>query len=167
MPALSIQPAFPIFTDTDGQPLENGYIWIGAANLDPQGNPIAVFYDAALTIPAVQPIRTLGGYPMRSGTPARLYVDSDYSIRVMGKNGTTVYNAATATERYSNVVVETTFTQISATGDGVQAVFAVPSRPQLVFVNGEYRSQNGYTFAGGFVTFSFPPSNFSAIEFLI
>ena len=167
MAALSIQPAYPIFTETDGQPLENGYIWIGAANLDPQGNPIAVFYDTALTIPAVQPIRTQGGYPLRSGTPARLYVNSDYSIRVQAKNGTTVYNAASATERYSNVVTDTTFTQIDATGDGTENVFAVPSRPQLVFINGQYQSQNSYTFAGGFVTFSFPPSNFSAIEFLI
>jgi hypothetical protein len=96
MSALSIQPTFPIFTETNGLPLENGYIWIGAANLDPQGNPIAVFWDAALTIPAAQPIRTLNGYASRSGTPARLYVESDYSIRVMDKNGSTVYSAPVA-----------------------------------------------------------------------
>ena len=35
MSALSIQPTYPIFTETDGQPLENGYIWIGTVNLDP------------------------------------------------------------------------------------------------------------------------------------
>jgi hypothetical protein len=39
MTALSIQPPFPIFTDTDGSPLENGYIWIGTANLDPEATP--------------------------------------------------------------------------------------------------------------------------------
>lgn len=106
MSALSIQPTFPIFTETDGQPLEDGYIWIGAANLDPQGNPISVYWDAALTQLAGQPIRTQGGYPVNSGTPARLYVNSDYSIRVMNKNGSTVYSAPAATERYSDVVVE-------------------------------------------------------------
>jgi hypothetical protein len=105
MSALSIQPTFPIFTETDGQPLEDGYIWIGAANLDPQGNPINVYWDAALTQLAGQPIRTQGGYPVNSGTPARLYVNSDYSIRVMNKNGSTVYSAPAATERYSEVVV--------------------------------------------------------------
>jgi len=105
MSALSVSSPFPIFTDIDGQPLEAGYVWIGTANLDPQVNPIAVYWDAALTIVAVQPIRTLGGYPANSGTPARLYVDSDYSIRVMNKNGSTVYSAPTATERYSDVVV--------------------------------------------------------------
>jgi hypothetical protein len=105
MSALSIQPTYPIFTDIDGQPLEDGYIWIGTANLDPQVNPINVFWDAALTIPAGQPIRTLAGYPANSGTPARLYVNSDYSIRVMNKNGSAVYSAPSATERYNNVVL--------------------------------------------------------------
>jgi hypothetical protein len=105
MSALSIQPTYPIFTDIDGQPLEAGYVWIGQANLDPQVNPINVYWDAALTIAAPQPIRTLGGYPSRNGTPARLYVNSDYSIRVMNRNGSTVYSAPSATERYSDVVV--------------------------------------------------------------
>lgn len=104
MSALSIQPTYPIFTDIDGQPLEAGYVWIGTANLDPQTNPINVYWDAALTILAPQPIRTLAGYPSRNGTPARLYVNSDYSIRVMNRNGSTVYSAPTATERYSDVV---------------------------------------------------------------
>ncbi len=105
MSALSIQPAYPIFTEKDGQPLEDGYIWIGTANLDPQTNPINVYWDAALTLPAAQPIRTLAGYPANSGTPARLYVNSDYSIRVMNKNGSVVYSAPAATERYSGLVV--------------------------------------------------------------
>ena len=105
MSALSIQPTFPIFTETDGLPLENGYIWIGAANLDPQGNPINVYWDAALTIAAPQPIRTLNGYPSRNGTPGRLYVNSDYSIRVQNSKGSLVYSAPAATERYSEVVV--------------------------------------------------------------
>lgn len=105
MSALSIQPTYPIFTDIDGQPLEAGYVWIGQANLDPQVNPINVYWDAALTILAPQPIRTLGGYPSRNGTPARLYVNSDYSIRVMNKNGSVAYSAPAATERYNDVVV--------------------------------------------------------------
>jgi len=104
MSALSIQPTYPIFTDIDGQPLEDGYVWIGIANLNPQTNPIAVFWDAALTLPAAQPIRTLAGYPANNGTPARLYVNGDYSINVMNKNGGLVYTSPTATERYNEVV---------------------------------------------------------------
>lgn len=93
MSSLSIQPTYPIFTETDGQPLENGYIWIGTANLDPQTNPIPVYWDAALTIPAAQPIRTLDGYLSMNGSPANIYVAQEYSIRVMNKNGTTVYSS--------------------------------------------------------------------------
>jgi parallel beta-helix repeat protein len=104
MTALSIQPTFPIFTDIDGQPLEDGYVFIGTANLNPITNPITVYWDAALTLTAVQPIRTLGGYPMNSGTPARLYVNSDYSIQVQNKNGSLIYSALAATERYGNVI---------------------------------------------------------------
>jgi hypothetical protein len=105
MTALSVQPTFPIFTDIDGQPLESGYIWIGTTNLNPITNPITAYWDAALTLAAVQPIRTIGGYPVNSGTPARLYVNSDYSIQVQNRNGSVVYSAPAATERFSDVVV--------------------------------------------------------------
>ena len=90
MSALSVEPPYPAFADADGQPLEDGYIWIGTANLNPITNPIAAYWDAALTIAAVQPIRTLGGYPSNSGTPARIYVNSDYSIQVQNRNGSVV-----------------------------------------------------------------------------
>ena len=107
MSALSIQPTYPIFTETDGLPLENGYIWIGTANLDPQGNPINLYWDATLTNLAAQPVRTINGYPSNNGTPGRLYVNSDYSIRVQNNKGSLVYSAPSATERYSDVVVTT------------------------------------------------------------
>lgn len=122
MSALSIQPVFPTFTDIDGQPLENGYIWIGQANLDPQANPITVYLDNALTIVATQPIRTIAGYPSNNGALCRLYVNTNYSIRVMNKNGSVVYSAPEATERYSNAVlsnVAINVTDFGAIGDGV------------------------------------------------
>lgn len=106
MTTLSIQPPYPIITDIDGQPLEDGYIWIGVANLPPIGNPIAVYWDAALTIPAALPIRTRGGYPVNAGTPARLYVGSDYSIQVQNKNGSVLYSAPDgASDRFSSAQI--------------------------------------------------------------
>lgn len=105
MSALSINPPFPVFPDTDGQPLEDGYIWIGTAGLNPLTNPIVVYWDAALTLPAGQPVRTINGFPSRAGTPARLYAGSDYSIQVQNKNGSVTYSSMNATERYSDVVV--------------------------------------------------------------
>jgi hypothetical protein len=98
MSALPISPVYPIFTDIDGQPLEAGYVWIGTANLDPQTNPITVYWDAAQTILAAQPIRTIGGYLANNGTPAQIYVDSDFSCKVMNKNGSTLYSAATSSQ---------------------------------------------------------------------
>ena len=93
MSALSIQVPFPVFQDRDGQPLENGYVWIGVANLNPQTNPVVAYYDAALTIPAPQPLRTLNGYVSRAGTPAQIYVDGvNFSILVQDSKGTMVYN---------------------------------------------------------------------------
>jgi len=140
MSALSIQPTYPIFTDIDGQPLEDGFVWIGQANLDPQGNPISVYWDAALTIPATQPIRTRGGYPVNSGTPARLYVNSDYSIRVMNKNGSVVYSAPAATERYNGGVISTIdATQVTTTAVGS----AVQQTQQAYNNNAVYATQYG------------------------
>ena len=105
MSALSINPPYPVFTDTEGQPLEDGYIWIGTANLNPLTNPIVVYWDAALTLPAGQPIRTINGYPSRAGTPARLYANSDYSIQVQNKNGSVLYSAPEATDIVSSALV--------------------------------------------------------------
>lgn len=97
----SVNPPYPIFTDTDGQPLEGGYIWIGTPGNDPQAFPKNAYWDDALTAPAAQPIRTVGGYPMRSGARAIIYTDGDHSIRVQNKNGTSIYSALESTQRFS------------------------------------------------------------------
>lgn len=123
MPALSVNPSYAVFQGLDGQPLEDGYIWIGTANLEPQTNPINVYWDAALTLQAGQPIRTIAGYPANNGTPARLYVNSNYSLRVMDKNGGMVYSAPAATERYSgSVISQLDASQVTFTPTGTGAV---------------------------------------------
>ena len=163
MSALSIQPPYPAFAGSDGLPLENGYIWIGTVNLNPQVNPIAVYWDSALTIPAALPIRTLNGYPVYQGSPSRFYVASDYSIQVLDSKGSLVYTSlngnafpGSAGNLYAN-----------ATGTGTQTVFAVAFVPSQIFINGVYQNQNTYTLAGGNVTFSEAPPFTSIIEFLI
>ena len=98
MAALSIQVPYPVFYDRDGQPLENGNIYIGVANLDPVTNPLQVYYDAALTITASQPLITSGGYVYRNGTPTQLYVNAtDFSITVNDSKNLFVYNFPQAT----------------------------------------------------------------------
>lgn len=91
--ATSILPQYPIWTELDGSPLEDGYIYVGIAGLNAESNPQNVFWDGALTIAAAQPIRTLNGYPARSGSPALPYVAGDFSIVVRDKTGALVYSA--------------------------------------------------------------------------
>ena len=160
MSALSVEPPFPAFAGADGQPLEDGFINVGVVNLNPITNPIAAFFDDALTIPAVQPIRTSGGYPVYQGTPARFYVGSDYSIQVKDKNGSVVYTSLNGNAFGGGTVVT------NATGTGSQTIFPVTSAPLAVYVNGVYQNQNTYSFANGNVTFTQAPPFTSIIEFV-
>jgi hypothetical protein len=160
MSALSVQPPYPAFAGADGQPLENGYIWIGTVNLNPQVNPISVYWDAALTIPAVQPIRTLNGYPGYQGTPSRFYAASDYSIQVLDSKGSVVYTSLNGNISSGSVAT-------NATGNGVQTIFAVTSTVFAIYINGVYQNQNTYSVSGGNVTFSQAPPFNSVIEFLV
>jgi hypothetical protein len=98
MAALSIQVPYPVFYDRDGQPLDNGNIYIGVANLDPVTNPLQVYYDETLTITASQPLITSGGYVYRNGTPTQLYVNAnDFSITVNDSKNLFVYSFPEAT----------------------------------------------------------------------
>ena len=161
MSALSIQPPYPAFAGADGLPLENGYIWIGTVNLNPQVNQIAVYWDAALTIPAVQPIRTLNGYPVYQGTPSRFYATTDYSIQVLDSKGSVVYTSLNGNAINSETLA------FNATGNGTQTVFPVTYAPSSIYINGVYQNQNTYTVTGGNVTFSEAPPITSVIEFLV
>ena len=108
-----IQPPFQVFTDGNGAPLEDGYIFIGEAGLSPVTNPLQAYWDAALSVPASN-IRTKGGYPWNSGTPGRLYVETNYSILVKDKKGTVVYTQLNAVD--TNAVdpeVITTFNTVA------------------------------------------------------
>jgi hypothetical protein len=89
--ATSILPQYPIWSEIDGSPLEDGYIYIGIAGLNAESNPQTVYWDGALSVTAAQPIRTLNGYPARSGSPAMMYVAGDFSIVVRDKAGVLIY----------------------------------------------------------------------------
>ena len=121
MTTNSVSVPFPIFTDIDGNPLELGNIYIGQPNLDPQTSPKNAYWDAAMTLQASQPIQTRGGYPVRSGTPARIYVDGDYSIKVNNRNGTLIYSAPTRTEQLDSAVVNYTPSGTGAVATTVQS----------------------------------------------
>lgn len=102
---LQLNP-FDFFTDTAGDALDAGYIYIGQPNLDPRIYPAQIFYDEAMTIPAAQPLRTSNGYIVRNGSPTYLFINGNYSILVQDNRHRQIYyvpdflligNAAAAT----------------------------------------------------------------------
>ena len=153
MSALSIMQPYPVFTDADGQPLENGYVWVGQANLDPQVNPINLYWDNALTIPAAQPIRTIKGYLSNSGTPAQIFAaESSYSMRIQNKNGQIVASTANATGYAIGTVVpsgQTVTLNVPAGFADVQAAFdymkgwVILGAVEVKIANGTYNWTRG------------------------
>lgn len=94
------------FLDVDGDPLEDGYIFVGVAASNPESSPIQVYWDRAMTVPATQPIRTKGGYPSNAGVPSRLYIGRNtYSILTKNKNGTTVLSEPSANSPDSSSII--------------------------------------------------------------
>lgn len=103
MSVQQIKPSYLTFQDIDGQPLENGSIYIGTPGLDAKGFPIQAYWDAAKTLPITQPVKTLNGFPANNGTPANIYADNtDYSLVVENKKGTTVYSSLNSSERFGS-----------------------------------------------------------------
>lgn len=93
MPLTQLAPPYPIFTDKNGDPLDAGYLYFGAANQNPETSPIQVYWDNALTQPAAQPIRTINGYPARNGSPAAVYTNDYFSVTVRNKRNELVIYA--------------------------------------------------------------------------
>lgn len=85
---------FEFFVDQKGDALDEGFIWIGQANKDPRQFPVSVFFDAALTIPAAQPLRTNNGYIVRGNSPAFMYINGNYSVLVEDKKRRRVFYVA-------------------------------------------------------------------------
>lgn len=136
MPAL-VQNGIPIFTDVDGDPLEDGYIYIGEAGLNPLSNPLQAYWDAELTIPATN-IRTKGGAPSNNGTPSRLYVATNYSILVRDKKSKTVYSILNSVDYYN-----------SPSGDLISQTDTIATLREIVPVDNGFNVQvKGYYSVG-------------------
>lgn len=95
---LATTSPFPQFFDLDGEPLNSGSLFFGVANQNPETSPITVYWDAAGTQPASQPIQTINGFIVRNGTPATLFANSDYSMNVRNLRGNLVFYAPTAAD---------------------------------------------------------------------
>ena len=161
---------YPIFTDLDGTPLDDGYLYIGAINDDPETNPIQVFFDSNLTIPATQPIRTSNGYAYRNGTPALLYAGGEFSITIRNKRNEFVLYSPVG-YGFDPAAVSASVVKNDFTGDGVTVAFVLSASPSTVlatniFINGVYQEKDSYTLSGNTITFSIAPPLSSSIEIL-
>lgn len=79
---------FPLFLDAEGDPLHNGFVYMGEPGQDPETHPLPTFWDEGLTIAAEQPFRTRGGYIVDGANPAFVFAaGDDYSIRVRDSAG--------------------------------------------------------------------------------
>lgn len=88
----TVQSPYPQFFDTDGTPLDDGLVYVGIAGENPETSPLALYWDEAKTQPAAQPIRTRGGYAVRHGSIAQIYVESDsYSMTCKTSAGKFVF----------------------------------------------------------------------------
>jgi hypothetical protein len=161
---------YPIFTDLDGTPLDDGYLYIGAINEDPEQNPIQVFWDSNLTIPATQPIRTSNGYAYRNGTPALIYTAGQFSITIRNKREEFVLYSPVG-YGFDPGAVSAAVVQNDFIGDGVEVNFTLSSAPSTklatnVYINGVYQEKDSYSLSGNVITLSIAPPLNSSIEII-
>ena len=89
--ALIVNPHLYI-GDVTGRPLDNGYVYFGEANKNPELYPINIYFDDALTIPAENPIRTKGGFLYYAGNIVSVFASQNqYSVKVVDKYGRQVF----------------------------------------------------------------------------
>ncbi len=95
---LPVESPFKTYTGIDGKALDQGYVYFGQPNQNPITSPVTVYWDAAGTQPATQPLRTVNGYIMRAGTPANVFYDGEYSELVKDKKGRQVFYSRTSAD---------------------------------------------------------------------
>ena len=171
MALKQLSPPYPIFTDKGGDPLDNGYLYFGEINKNPETKPIKVYYDSAFTQPAAQPVRTSSGYVMRNGSPTQIYADSGFSLTIRNKKNALViyspvgYGIDPATAVSGSAAVQ------GQTGDGTTVTFGMGATPNSinatnVYIDGIYQEKNTYTIGGNNITFSQAPPVNSSIEII-
>lgn len=141
MTALAISSPLPQFFDLAGAALAGGKIYFGLPYQNPEVSPISVYWDAAATQPAAQPVRTLGGYPARNGTPAGVFIAGDYSVTVKTAAGGLVYYAPSAADVNPGFRLLTDLGSVTGSTKGAGAVAYGPTVEYPAYtVGGELRT---------------------------
>ena len=168
MALTQLAPPYPIFTDKSGDPLDNGYLYFGVVDKNPETDPIQVYYDSNLTQLAAQPLRTSNGYVMRNGAPALIYANSQFSVTVRDKNKDLVIYSPVGYGIDPGAISGVVVVQ-DHVGDGVTTIFGIGASPSSenatnVYIDGVYQNKSTYSTSGTTLTFSQAPPLYSAIE---
>ena len=87
-----------LFTDSQGAPLDGGYVYVGQPSKAPQvpANQVTVTFkdDAGNEFTASQPLRTVGGKIVYNGSPIATFVDGEHSLLVLNSAGVQVEYSA-------------------------------------------------------------------------
>jgi len=96
-----VQSSKRMFFDNSGDPLENGYVYVGQPNTAPQlaiNQKTVTFQDSGGSqFTASQPLRTAGGKIVYNGLPITALVDGEHSLLVLDSNQTQVEYEASIT----------------------------------------------------------------------
>lgn len=122
MTVKKIASPYKMFFNLSGTALENGKVYIGEPNLDPESNAKTVYTDSGLTTAAAQPVRTINGYISESGSPGSLFISGDFSITVRDKNDNLIYTKLTNEDESSE---ETSYSVTGTTGGATIKTFAL------------------------------------------
>lgn len=89
--SLPVQPHLYI-GDGTGRPLDNGMVYFGQPDKDPEFYPINIYHDANKTVLAAQPVRTKQGFMNANGDMTEVYASEIvYSVKVVDAHGVLVF----------------------------------------------------------------------------
>lgn len=120
---LPVEQPFKTYTGLDGKPLDDGFVYFGLPNQDSIAHPVTVYWDAAGTLPAAQPLRTVSGYIMKNGAPANVFFTGSFSELVLDSKERQVFYAKTSDEFSLSTLVTGALTDLQATMRGTVNVF--------------------------------------------
>lgn len=89
--SYKVENTYTFFSDTGYQ---NATVFFGVSGTNPEieANQLAAYYDASLTIPAVQPLSIHNGKICRNGSPTNVYFNErEYSISVRDSQNVLLY----------------------------------------------------------------------------
>ena len=117
---------YTAIADIDGSPLDAGFLFFGEYEKDPELFPVEVFWDSEFTVPAAQPIRTRNGYPVRNGSPTKVYLKTaQHSIVIKNRNGAFILVDFKNKGWDASFVVDASGKTQQEVNDGVESIAAL------------------------------------------